>query len=154
METIREQLVINLMVESEETLAALYRSYSYVYDDKDIWEELAKEELIHAQWIIALRNNQTEVSFENDAFDPQPIQTMISSINEKMNEPEKPTLLNALSISLAFEKSMIEMNYFGIFRADTPATERVMQSLRKSTEEHIHMIEHEIDRIKVAQNLI
>jgi len=143
------QEIIRLMIKSELSFSLLYKKYSQLFPNKDFWLQLAKEEVVHAEWLKALYESRDVKEMKDHLFPVESLKLILDSIEEDLRSADKKTSEEALSIALMYEKSMVEREYFDIFRSDSDQLISVLKKLEKETEGHISKIEEEIKSLNV-----
>ena len=127
-------------------LAKMYRQFSKSHPNhKGFWSKLAHEEAIHAKWIKSLGQHYQNgnIGLADVKVSPQAIKTSISHL-ERQTEASKNgnlTLLNAVSIALDIEKSMIDNKIFEIFDLMGVKNGRIREGLEKETAKHRQHLE-------------
>lgn len=98
--------MVDALAAQEGRLCQLYHRYSLVFPDREFWVDISKDESVHEQWVLSLANSP-EITFVQGRFDLASLQTMTAYINKQIEESSKVSLIQALSISLDLEKSLI-----------------------------------------------
>ena len=100
---------------------------------------------MHAKWITSLARHYKKGHIRSSDFklNHQVVKTSISHL-EKQTEASKNgklSLLNAASIALDIEKSMIDNKFFEIFDLTDGKLERIRAGLKKATSKHRKKLE-------------
>jgi rubrerythrin len=138
--------IMKRLREQEKVLSKMYKIYAKRFPEHhDFWMELAAEEKQHAVWIQELgkKVKQGKIEFEDNRFDIQEVEKSLHFVNSQMDKAknENMTLLNALSMSLAIEKAMIESHFFYVFDGDSDEIRETLQKLLEDTKQHAAKIE-------------
>ena len=127
-------------------LAKMYKQFSKSHpNQKQFWSKLAHEESMHAKWIKSLGQHYRNgnIGLTDVKISPQAIKTSISHL-ERQTEASKNgnlTLLNAVSIALDIEKSMIDNKIFEIFDLTDAKNVKIRAGLEKETVKHRQKLE-------------
>lgn len=137
--------LIDLMATHEATLSQLYSIYAQkLAFYEQLWLGLAAEETEHARWLHALNEkvDQGTASFNQHLFKLPAIKTSLAFLEKKVLEArtETMTAIQALSVSLDMEKSMLESGYFKVFSGDSLELVQIFAKLEEATQEHAHKI--------------
>ncbi len=130
----------------ELNLAKMYAAFARSHPDHSkFWSQLAREESMHAKWIKSLGRHYKEGRLNLSAFklNPQALKTSIAYIEKQTEESKKGnlSLLNAVSIALDIEKSLIDNKFFEIFDLDGSKHDRIRSGLEKETAMHRRHLE-------------
>jgi hypothetical protein len=95
---------------------------------------------------------QGSATFNEGRFNPIAIQTFLNYLK---NESEKVTgqqrsIINALSITLYLEESLIENKYFEIIDGDSKEIKQILNSLASATQSHISKVREVFNNYKKA----
>lgn len=140
--------IMHMLAKQELALSALYRTYAELFPDRaDFWQELVEDEKLHARWIEALFADveSGEIDFNQDRFNLEAIVKMIQYIDQQISRTknEHINMINAVSITLDLEKSMIEDSFFEVYEGDHPSLRSTLNGLRKATQGHREYVERE-----------
>ncbi len=140
--------VIEAMARNEEAVGRLYQTYAEKFPaQKDFWSGLATEEMAHAGWIRGLQARMKEgaISINKDRFKPQPVRAFSSYLERETASAREPGLspINALSVALYIEESIIEQRYYEVAAADSPEMKRVLADLAGATLAHLEKVRQE-----------
>lgn len=133
--------IIKAFIKNEEVLSDLYAKYAEHFpDDVEFWIDISKDETVHASWVYDLHDKFVagSVSFQPDRFHLEPLNAMASYITSQIErlQTEKITPIQALSISMDIENSMLERNLFETYDSDDIEISKLLNRLRVSTEIH------------------
>ena len=100
---------------------------------------------MHVKWIKSLARyyENGQINLSNFNLAPQAVKTSTSNL-EKQIEASKNghlSLLNAVSIALDIERSMIENKFFAIFEMEDAKCARIRAGLEKETSKHRRQLE-------------
>ncbi len=140
--------VIEAMAGNEEAIGCLYLEYAARFPaQKGFWTELAVEKATHAQWLRGLRARVKEgtLSINKDRFKLQPVRAFSRYLERETANATGPGLspINALSVALYIEESIIEQRYFEVAAADDPVMKRILADLSASTRTHLERVRRE-----------
>ncbi len=143
--------VIEAMARNEEAVGRLYQAYAERFPaQRGFWSGLAAEEMSHAGWIRGLEAKMKEgtVSITKDRFKLQPVRAFSGYLEREMATARQPGFspINALSVALYIEQSVIEQRYFEVVAADTPEMKRVLDNLAGATRSHQESVRQELGR--------
>ena len=140
------QNFIDLLVEHERKVGALYRMYAETFrNNTAFWADLAEEENRHAELLIELGEEikKKHAHLDQDKFKPVIIRRSIDYVTAQAervrSEPLK--LKQALSIGLDIEKNIIDGQVFDIFKGYTARTRAIIRELAEAVLDHYRMIE-------------
>jgi rubrerythrin len=136
-----EETTLQSFIENEILLHKLYALYATLFpDDKEFWEDISADEAEHAGWVSSLSNriDTGEVRLSAGRFKPDALTSFADYIQEQIDriDTEKVLQIQALSVSMDLENSMLEKSMFKSYETDSPELREVMDRLQKSTEFH------------------
>ncbi len=153
--------VIELFIRNEEALSALYARYSTIFaDDSDFWMDISKDETVHASWVHDLLDKYLadQVNFSDNRFSVVTISNMVDYVKSETDKalPNKVNPIQALSISMDIENSMLERNMFEAYDSDDFELKDVLDKLRTSTEIHYAEVKKrwELEKSSNSQQII
>lgn len=149
----KEKIIIDLLIKNEESISRLYQKYSKMFNNSAFWQELAKEERIHAQWLKSLTGGN-EVRIKNDYFNAAAIEYMINSVENQFESDKEISLIEGLATSISNENSMLEKDFFKVFETDNFEVKNIMDGLAKDTARHAKSLEEELQKEKIKNNMI
>jgi len=134
-------------MEHEKAIGRLYTAYARRFPrDREFWLDLSREEQQHARWVesLRLRVEEDPASLVVERFPTGTIELSLAYINRLIENADAShlTRINALSIALDLERSLLEHKYFEVFKSDNPQIERTLQLLRQSTQSHLQKVQH------------
>jgi rubrerythrin len=140
--------VIEAMAKNEEAVSRLYQAYADKFPaQKAFWASLAADEISHAGWIRGLQAKMREGSLtvNRDRFKIQPVRGLSAYLERELTSAREPGMspINALSVALYIEESMIEQRYFEVFAPDAPELKRVLSDLATATRSHLDKVRDE-----------
>ena len=140
--------VIEAMAKNEEAVSRLYQAYSERFpDQKAFWSSLASEETTHAEWIRSLQTKAREgsVFFARDRFKMQPVRGFSAYLERELATARQPGMspINALSVAVYIEESIIDQRFFEVSAADNPELKRILNDLATATRSHLEKVREE-----------
>ena len=136
--------VLDLLSKNEESIGRLYRVYAEKFQHKDLWLGLAEAELRHANLIRELGPKVTEGSLRIDErrFNRQAIEHYQNYLDGELKkaQQEEISLINALSVALYIEQSLIERRFLDVFQTESVTVKRVLSNIQAETEAHLRRI--------------
>ena len=154
----RARTIIDRLATNEESIAGLYRGYADAFPIlREFWSSLASEEIGHASCIRSLgRQIGTPSLFmDENRFNALAIQTFAGYLDRELSrskEGEIP-LIEALSITLYIEQSLIESRFLELFRADSAELQYTLAKLRDETLAHRNRAKDTLEKHKQAQRV-
>lgn len=152
----KASIILDKLVSNEESIAKLYRKYADAFPIlREFWSSLASEEIDHASCIRSL-GGQIEtlpVSMDEGRFNAIAIQTFIDYLDRELSrlkEQEIP-LIEALSITLYIEQSLIESKFFEVFKTDSAELQCTLTKLRDETLAHRNRAKETLEKYKHLQ---
>ena len=132
-------------------LSQLYRVYENQFPNRPFWENLAKNEIIHFQWLQKLYQLAPEkkIFIDEEKFKTAAIQTSIEYLLRLINEAASCSLVNALVLALDIEQAMIEKKYFEVFKTDSAEIQDIMKQLEKATLAHVYLVKKELEGVNL-----
>jgi len=133
--------IIDILAQNEEDIGILYRAYSEKFPDHvDFWKELAQEEAEHASWIrkLAAKAQAGTIIVKENRFNTVAIRTFSKYLEQEHARLKMSpvSLVNALSVAMYIEDSIIEHNYFEVFEGDDFEFKKTLLDLASATNEH------------------
>ncbi len=134
-------IVLDKLAANEQSIAKLYKRYADAFPElREFWASLANEEVGHASCIRSLgeRIGTLSLYMDESRFNATAIQTFTDYLGRelsRLNEKEVP-LIEALSITLYIEESLIESRFFEVFEADSAKLKHTLTKLRDETLAH------------------
>ncbi|MFC1622634.1 hypothetical protein ACFL1Y_01395 [Patescibacteria group bacterium] len=151
--------LVDMMIEHEQKIGELYTAYAKKFPEfKDFWSQLVQEEGDHAGLLNTLYSKigQGVVFFEDGRFPKKGIQISLDYVKEQTERAKKGEveLINALSVAVDLEKSLLESKCFEVFESDTVELKNVLQKLADDTKEHAVRIENLLRKIRSEKNIV
>jgi rubrerythrin len=130
----------------EGALARMYRYFAKAFPTHAaFWLEIARQEMKHARWIMALQHRPDEntVSLSGVQFNPHLIQESIAKVERTTHAclTGKLTLRQALETALEFEHGVIESNCFKVFKFKGERGLAIQRMLEQETDDHRQRIQ-------------
>jgi len=137
--------LIEAMAQNERFIGKLYLKYSDKFQEcRELWDRLAQEEEIHAGWLLGIQDNldQSSANAGGKRFNKSTINTFCDYLKSEMEklDAEEVLLINALSVSLYIEQSLIEHKYFEVLGSDSEELKNTFSRLKSETENHLKQI--------------
>jgi hypothetical protein len=148
--------LVEKLASNEEFVARLYRRYAGAFPIlREFWISLAAEEMKHASWIrnLGAKTETRRIFIDKGRFNTVAIQTFMNYLDKelaRLNEQEI-TLIEALSITLYIEQSLIESRVFEIFKTDSAESKHTLTNLRNDTLAHRNKVKEELETYKKNQ---
>ncbi|MCK5509784.1 MAG: hypothetical protein KAI50_14820 [Desulfobacterales bacterium] len=148
-----QKKIIELMCKQELLLAKLYAIFADQFPEhKDFWQELAKDELQHAEWIKKLYHAEEKalVAFSEGRVNPYAMNTYIENLEKtiRLAENKEINLKMAIASTLDFERSLIEKNVFSHFEIIDKKLSGIMTKLESETRRHLKKAEDMMARFR------
>jgi hypothetical protein len=146
-------IILDKLATNEESIAKLYRGYADAFPIlREFWSSLASEEVNHTSCIRSLGGQigTLSVFMDEDRFNAIAIQTFTGYLDtelSRLNEEEIP-LIEALSITLYIEQSLIESKFFEVFKADSAEVQHTLAKLRDETLAHRNRAKETLEKYK------
>lgn len=137
--------IVEMLAKNEEAVSRLYSAYADRFPEyKDFWSELAVDEIDHASELRKLCEIASSGSLyiNEGRFNTTAISTF-SSYLEKESEPDRvkaSSLINALSVAMHIEESLIERKFFDVFEADSAELKHTLSNLASETARHLEKV--------------
>jgi hypothetical protein len=143
--------VIEAMAKNEEAVGRLYQTYADKFPaQKAFWSGLAADETAHAGWIRGLLAKMREgsLSINRDRFKVQPVRGFTAYLERESTTAREPGMspINALSVAVYIEESIIEQRFFEVFVPDAPELKRILSDLSTATKSHLEKVREEWGR--------
>lgn len=140
--------VIEKLVTVELKAAELYQIYAEKFTDyQQFWQDIVKEEKLHAKGLNMLNSLNSEDTELNgailDRFPLDMIESTINFINNCINEADQPnfTIQQALNTALNIENCIIEENIYEVFHSDNDELKQLFELIVHETWQHADKIE-------------
>ncbi len=141
--TIQQDIWILLEIH-EERLSMLYNAYAKKFPEHEaFWSSLAAEEVEHARLVRQLSEEKGAVDYNTDKLNASAIETSIGYLNDQLANIKKYdiTLINALSIAVNFERSIMDGKIYEAFKGRTLSTKNILKQLTDGLKKHVATIE-------------
>ncbi len=140
--------VIEAMAKNEGAVSRLYQTYAEKFpSQKAFWSSLAADETSHAGWIRGLQSKMREgpLAVNRDRFKIQPVRGFSAYLERELTSAREPGMspINALSVALYIEETLMEQRYFEVFAADAPEMKLVLTDLATATKSHLEKVREE-----------
>ena len=134
--------IVNKLSGLEDAVGRLYEVYAAIFPEyQEFWANLVTDEHKHAAWIRELNSliNNCSFVFNEGRFKIEIIEKFLGYLHEELEKAQARavSLINALSITLYIEESLIEQRYFEVVEGDSPELKRVLLDLARDTQKHI-----------------
>jgi rubrerythrin len=129
----------------EEAVAKLYNTYASRYPHlNEFWATLAWEEQDHANKIRRLGEEikKRRAAFDPTKYRPQAVDSSLAYLTQQAEIAKSGDLLlvNALSIALNVEKTIIDGKIFEAFKGYYDDTKAIIRELATSVEDHYQIV--------------
>jgi hypothetical protein len=134
--------MIEALAKNEESMSELYKYYSEKFaDDKDFWNRMSGDELQHALRLRSLVLTPG-IRFNPDRFNLMVIRNFSRNIAKEIETAKTGYVsrINALSVSVSFEESLLEHRYFEIFDYDLEEIKDIFSRLDIETRKHLETV--------------
>ncbi len=133
--------ILEKMGRMEMEIARLYRLYALQFPaSAAFWTKLSGEEIGHAASLreLADSSRRGEITVVPDRFNAAAVQMVLNSIAGHIRDvgDGRVSILNALSIAQVLESSLLEKEFFSVFRTDAAGTRSVLEKLAEDTQRH------------------
>jgi rubrerythrin len=133
--------ILERLASNEESVAKLYEGYANSYPVlNEFWISLATEEMKHASWIRNLgREVEKGAVFINEKrFNVVAVHSMTNYLKKELGRliEQKIPIVEALSITLSIEQSLIESKFFEVFETDSVNLKHILVKIRDDTTKH------------------
>ena len=145
-----EKSIVELFEENELKISQLYALYSDKFpDQKEFWENISEEEIIHAQEISKMLSEIKDCFVENKFS--RGVIKYVSDFVEKQIEIAKDgnlSLADAFNSALRIEQSILEKKCFEMFIPTTVTIKEVLERLNRDTDRHARLLRAELKKIQ------
>jgi hypothetical protein len=134
--------IIEALAKNEECISDLYKSYSEKFADyKEFWAKMSGDELEHASRLRSLVV-MPGVRFNPDRFNLMVIRNFSHNVTKEIETSRTGYVsrVNALSVSVSFEESLLEHRYFEVFDYDLEELKEVFSRLQSETQAHLNSV--------------
>lgn len=138
--------LIQEIIRHEVSLEKMYKQFAKSHPNhRQFWSQIAREEALHVKWIKSLADHYTNghIGLSDIKLNHQTLKTSISHLERQIEASKngRLSLLNAVSIALDIEKSMIENKFFEIFDLGEGKRRQIRAGLEKETSKHRQKLE-------------
>lgn len=151
--------LFELMAEVEKAIGYFYASCAETFDSEaELWTKLSHEEFLHADVIVKLSEMVTRKpdQFEvGKQFPTSAVRTILSRIHGDQQKLASGTLTmyGALLIAYHFERTIIELDYLDVVKANNPRHLRALENLVQATAKHRERIKKKLDQYSSGYNV-
>ncbi|MDD5040723.1 MAG: hypothetical protein PHY34_06295 [Patescibacteria group bacterium] len=145
--------MLNKLALLEESMNRLYNLYAGRFpEEKDFWMTIAGEEAQHATWVKRLmpRVDEGLVFFQKGRFNESSIESTLQYLATLIAQAEQGglELINALSIAHDIESSLIEKEYYTVFKSDLAEFRELLSKLAQATKGHAQRVQAVWDKYR------
>ena len=147
--------VVSLLLQYEETLAKLYAGCGDLFPEfKAFFDKLSAEEMDHAKAITDLitKVDGKTVFLDDNQYKVRPLEISLEyvhDVNRRIDAGEL-SILSALSSAYHIEVSVIESDYYKIFKGDSAYLNSYLSQLQEASKGHRDRILRMLDNLKQA----
>ena len=127
-------------IEHEESMSRLYKCYSELFPEVELWKQLESEEKNHAKLIhpIIRKVCDETINFSGELESCDRIKKSIIRLNEEIIKVKNTDidLDYALRTAIEIEESMVELDFFRSMDTDAPLVEDMLRHIIQETEKH------------------
>lgn len=133
--------IIELLIRHELAIKALYELFASLFPERrNLWEDLAKDEQRHADWLGVLRAGKGLDAWlsENIQLKPQAVKASIKYVESQAQRAQGKQLnmIQALAIARDLESALIEKQFSRIGVSVPEEARSVLMNLAAETERH------------------
>jgi hypothetical protein len=133
--------LLDMMAIHELAVSGLYQAFAAVLPEwKTFWTTIANEELGHAAWLRELKSKLTEEGggLNREHFNVDGLRTSMEFLQRTRGDVLNKgiTPLRALSMAQDLEGSLIEKEYFSVYKTDSVAVQEIFTKLREQSVGH------------------
>jgi len=144
--------IIELLVEYELAVSELYRACAAKFpDEQSFWNELAEEEVDHAFRIrmISEEADAGYVEVDDKVFAERPVESSIEYAREITQRvlSNGINLLGVLSLAYDIESSLIESEYYKVFKGDSLRFNAMIREIHMESAIHKKKIGEKRDQL-------
>jgi hypothetical protein len=151
--------LFEVMAEVEKGIGYFYADCAETFgSESELWTKLSHEEFLHADVLIKLsemiirKPDQFEVG---QLLPMSAVRTILSRIHgdqQKLSSGSL-TIYGALLIAYHFERTIIELDYLDIVKANNPRHIRALENLVQATTKHRDRIKKKLDQYSSGYNV-
>jgi len=133
--------LVNALIQNEKLISKLYANYASLFaNDSDFWTKISSDETDHARWLdeLFIKIKQEVVQIDENRLKLEALTNFTAYINEQIARAETGniTSIQALSVSMDMENSIIEQGVFKVYETDDAELQETFDRLRTATEAH------------------
>ena len=134
-----------MLAKNEEEIGELYKLYAIKLPQyKDLWLELADEEVTHAKWIrdFAKGIDKGSIFLNKKRFPEEAFQTYHEYLQGSMSRAQLKGIepMQAFTVALYIEQSLIELKFWEVIDTGSEEFDKVALRLSEATTGHIKKI--------------
>lgn len=145
--------ILEMLAKNEEEIGELYKLYAIKLPQyKDLWLELADEEVTHSKWIrdFAKGIDKGSIFLNKKRFPKAAINTYHGYLQKSYKEASLKGIepIQAFTTALYLEQSLIELKFFEVIDTGSEDFDKVVLRLSEATKGHIKIIEEYWAKVK------
>lgn len=145
--------VVALLQQHEEQLARVYEACAWLLPEHEsFWRRLVVEERAHAELLQTLSQRIASGEIQEDlrSIHCATVQTCLEHLKRKQWDIESNgiTHLQALVMAQDVENTILEKDFFCVFRPQTPLMVEEFRALAAHTKEHAALLRAELEKEK------
>jgi len=138
--------ILDMLAANEESIGNVYKAYEERFPEyRDFWARLVDDEVEHASRIRKLNVEVKRglLPLTDRRFKEEAIQTYRQYLEKELNSAQRQdmSLIDALSIALYIEKSLIEHEFFEVFEEDSVEVKALLLGLKAATKAHLSRVQ-------------
>jgi rubrerythrin len=138
--------MIEKLARHEETVSALYNEYAKRFPThREFFSKLTKDELDHAQKIrmLGIEINNGRAVFYPTNYNAAAVDSSLTYVIQQTDIARSGdlVLINALSVALSIEKSIIDGKFFDAFKGFFADTRRIIRELSDAVNDHYREVQ-------------
>jgi rubrerythrin len=142
--------ILELICMIEESMAVLYKQYARCFTEyAEFWEELAGEELVHAELItqMLLEYERGVLVVNVTRQDDTPYHAVLQHLAGLVHQAKSglTSMREALAHARDLERDYVEQHLIEVFETDHEEMAYVLATLHRDTEHHQQRLEEMID---------
>jgi hypothetical protein len=144
---------LELLAKNEEQVSELYKLYARVLPQyKELWLELADEEINHAAWIRDFTKDidSGKLILNKKRFPVEAFNTYYEYLKESIKRADERGIepVEAFTVALYIEKSLIELKFFEAVVSSCKSFNEIALRLSEATKGHFKKIEEYWSKVK------
>lgn len=148
--------LLDMMAAYEEKVSELYQSFAVALPEwQEFWMTIAHEEQLHASWLRGLKNRLAigGGTLSRERFNVAGIRTSMDYLQKLREDVLKKGIvpLRALVLSLDIEGSLLEKEYYTVYKSDLASVQEIFNNLREQTREHSQRMQEKINQERAKQ---